>query len=150
MLDENAYRATYTTLNPLQCVFERAILRRCCGCQHAIRRNLAEREAAGCREPAAHALCTELKKQLRQAAAFTLKLAHPEEPLPHGKQLKLQCGGLLGIAHLTAQNTLTEVGDIYGAVIAAIEKYTSLAQLPYQEIIQAIRAYEPRSHRDKR
>ena len=150
MLDENAYRATYTTLNPLPCVFERAILRRCCGCQHAIRRNLAEREAAGCRELAAHALCSELKKQLRQAAAFTLKLTHPEEPLPHGKQLKLQCGGLLGIARLTTQNALTEVGDIYGAVVAAIEKYSSLAQLPYQEIIQAIRAYEPRSHRDKR
>ena len=149
MLDENAYRDTYNTVNPLQCVFERAILRRCCGCQHAIRRNIAEREAAGCLNSAAHALCTELKKQLRHAAAFTLKLTHPDEPLPHGKQLKLQCGGLLGIAQLMGENEFTEVADIYAAISAATEKYGSLEQLPYQEIIQAIRAYEPRSHRNK-
>jgi hypothetical protein len=147
MLDENAYRDTYDTVNPLQCVFERAILRRCCGCQHAIRRYIAEREAAGCKDAAAHALCTELKQQMRHAAAFTLKLAHPDEPLPHGKQLKLQCGGLLGIAQLMAENTLADVADIYAALSSAINKYGSLEQLPYQDIIQAIRAYEPRPRR---
>lgn len=149
MLNENAYRDTYDTVNPLQCVFERAILRRCCGCQYAIRRYIAEREAAGCKDAAAHALCTELKKQMRHAAAFTLKLAHPDEPLPHGKQLKLQCGGLLGIALLTAENQISEVADIHGALSAATKQYGSLEQLPYQDIIQAIRAYEPRSHRKK-
>lgn len=147
MLNENAYRDTYTMVNPLQCVFERAILRRCCGCRHAIRRNIAEREAAGCQEAGAHALCTALKQQMRHAAAFTLKLAHPDEPLPHGKQLKLQCGGLLGIARLTAENELSDVADISAALSAAIKKYGSLEQLPYQDIIQAIRAYEPRPRR---
>lgn len=149
MLDENAYRDTYARVNPLQCVFERALLRRCCGCQHAIRRNIADREAAGCLDASAHALCAELKKQLQQAAAFTLKLTHPDAPLPHGKQLKLQCGGLLGIAYLTVENQPDEVANIHAVVAAAIEKYGSLAQFPYQEIIQAIRAYEPRSHRNK-
>ncbi len=147
MLNESAYRDTYDTVNPLQCVFERAILRRCCGCQHAIRRYIAEREAAGCKDAAAHAVCTALKQQMRHAAAFTLKLAHPDEPLPHGKQLKLQCGGLLGIAQLTAENALSEVADIHAALAAAIHQYGSLEQLPYQEIMQAIRAYEPRPRR---
>ena len=149
MLDENAYRDTYSTVNPLQCVFERAILRRCCDCQHAIRRYIAEREAAGCLDPGAHALCAELKKEMRHAAAFALKLTHPDEPLPHGKQLKLQCGGLLGIAHLMGDTGLTEVTDIHAAVAAAVNTYGSPAQLPYQAIIQSIRAYEPRSHRKK-
>lgn len=149
MLDENAYRETYTSVNPLQCVFERAVLRRCCGCQHAIRRYIAEREAAGCLDVAAHALCTALKKEMRHAAAFTLKLTHPDEPLPHGKQLKLQCGGLLGIAHLSTDAGLTEVADIHGVVSAAVSAYGSVGQLPFQEIIQYIRAYEPRSHRKK-
>jgi len=149
MLNESAYRDTYDTVNPLQCVFERAILRRCCGCQHAIRRYIAEREAAGCKDAAAHAVCTALKQQMRHAAAFTLKLklAHPDEPLPHGKQLKLQCGGLLGIAQLTTENALSEVADIHAALSAAIHQYGSLEQLPYQEIMQAIRAYEPRPRR---
>ena len=147
MLDENAYRDTYDKVNPLQCVFERAILRRCCDCEHAIRRNIAEREAAGCEDAQAHAQCAELKKTLRHAAAFTLKLTHPDEPLPHGKQLKLQCGGLLGIARLAGAETADVVADIHGAVSAAVKTYGSLERLPYQEIIQYIRAYQPRQHR---
>lgn len=149
MLDENAYRETYTSVNPLQCVFERAVLRRCCGCRHAIRRYIAEREAAGCLDAAAHALCSELKKEMRHAAAFTLKLTHPDEPLPHGKQLKLQCGGLLGIALLSTDAGLTEVADIHGVVSAAVTDYGGVGKLPFQAIIQSIRAYEPRSHRKK-
>ena len=149
MLNENAYRDTYNTINPQECVFERAILRRCCGCQHTVRLYLAEREAAGCRDAQAHALCTKLKEEMRHAAAFVLKLTHPDEPLPHGKQLKLQCGGLLGIAQLSAENALSEVDDIYGALSAAIQQYGSLEQLPFQEINQAIRAFEPRSNRKK-
>ena len=147
MLDENAYRDTYEKVNPLQCVFERAILRRCCGCEHVIRRNIAEREAAGCMEPSAQAQCAALKKQLRHAAAFTLKLPHPDEPLPHGKQLKLQCGGLLGMAHLLGEAGVEVVANIYGVLSAALKKYGDLEKLPYQEIIQSIRAYEPRHRR---
>ena len=147
MLDENAYRDTYDKVNPLQCVFERAILRRCCGCEYAIRRNIAEREAAGCMEVNAQAQCAELKKTLRHAAAFTLKLTHPDEPLPHGKQLKLQCGGLLGIARLAGEVDAELVVNIYSAVSAAVKTYGSIENLPYQEIIQYIRAYQPRQHR---
>ena len=147
MLDENAYRDTYARVNPLQCVFERALLRRCCGCQHAIRRNIADREAAGCLDASAHALCAELKKQLQQAAAFTLKLTHPDAPLPHGKQLKLQCGGLHGIAQLVGEGVSEVVINIDGSLSAALEKYGDLEKLPYQENIQSIRAYEPRHRR---
>jgi hypothetical protein len=147
MLDENAYRDTYEKVNPLQCVFERAILRRCCGCEYAIRRNIAEREAAGCMDVAAQAQCAELKKTLRHASAFTLKLTHPDEPLPHGKQLKLQCGGLRGIAHLAGDVEAEVVLNIYAAVSAVVKTYGSIEQLPYQEIIQYVRAYQPRQHR---
>ena len=147
MLDENAYRDTYDKVNPLQCVFERAILRRCCGCEHAILRNIAEREAAGCKDTGAQAQCAALKQQLRHAAAFTLKLTHPDEPLPHGKQLKLQCGGLHGIAQLVGEGGSEVVSNIYGVLSAALEKYGDLEKLPYQEIIQSIRAYEPRHRR---
>lgn len=150
MLNESAYRDTYATVNPLQCVFERAILRRCCGCQHSVRRYIAEREAAGCLDIEAHALCAELKKTMRHAALFTLKLTHPDEPLPHGKELKLQCGGLQGVAGLTEGVALVEVADIHAALAAAINRFGSIQQLPYQEIIQSIRAYEPRSHRKKK
>lgn len=147
MLDENAYRNAYTEVNPLQCVFERAILCRCCGCQHSIRRNIAEREAAGCLDAAAHALCAELKKELRRAAAFTLKLAHPDEPIPHTKELKLQCGGLLGVERTLLPDAAGPVANISAVINAAAHQYGSLASLPFQEIVHAIHLYEPRPRR---
>lgn len=147
MLDENAYRTTYTEVNPIQCVFERAILCRCCGCECSIRRNIAEREAAGCKDAASHDLCAELKKELRRAAAFTLKLAHPDEPVPHTKELKLQCGGLLGVERISSPDAAGPVVNIIGALSAAAKRFDGLANLPYQEIIHAVHAYEPRPRR---
>lgn len=147
MLDENAYRDAYTEVNPLQCVFERAILCRCCGCQHSIKRNIAEREAAGCLDVSAHALCAELKQGLRQAAAFTLKLAQIDAPIPHTKELKLQCGGILGVERTLIPDAMGPIVDIFGTVSAAAQQYGSLASLPYQEIVHAIHLYEPRPRR---
>ena len=147
MLDENAYRDAYATVNPLQCVFERAILCRCCGCEHSIKRNIAEREAAGCLNAPAHALCVELKKELRRVAAFTLKLANPDEPLPHTKELKLQCGGILGVARVVTPETTGPVTNIISVLIAATQQYGALANFPYQEIIHAVHTYEPRPRR---
>ena len=147
MLDENAYRDAYSTVNPLQCVFERAILCRCCGCEHSIKRNIAEREAAGCLNAPAHALCVELKKELRRVAAFTLKLANPDEPLPHTKELKLQCGGILGVARVVTPETTGPVANIISVLLAATQQYGALANFPYQEIIHAVHTYEPRPRR---
>ena len=147
MLDENAYRDAYSTVNPLQCVFERAILCRCCGCEHSVKRNIAEREAAGCLNAPAHALCVELKKELRRVAAFTLKLANPDEPLPHTKELKLQCGGILGVARVVTPETTGPVANIISVLLAATQQYGALANFPYQEIIHAVHTYEPRPRR---
>lgn len=147
MLDENAYRTAYTEVNPLQCVFERAILCRCCNCEHGIKRNIAEREAAGCLNAPAHALCVEAKKALRQAAAFTLKMAHPDEPLPHTKELKLQCGGILGVARAVTPDANTPIANIYGVLNAAAQQFGGLANFPYQAIVSAIHTYEPRPRR---
>ena len=110
-------------------------------------RNIAEREAARCKDTGAQAQCAALKQQFRHAAAFTLKLTHPDAPLPHGKQLKLQCGGLHGIAQLVGEGVSEVVINIDGSLSAALEKYGDLEKLPYQEIIQSIRAYEPRHRR---
>ena len=147
MLDENAYRDAYTTVNPLQCVFERAILCRCCSCEHAIKRNIAEREAAGCLDAASHALCVDLKKELRRSAAFALKLTHPNDPVPHTKELKLQCGGLLGVERLLTPDAAGPVANIIDVLNAATRQYGSLANFPYQEIVHAIHGYEPRPRR---
>jgi hypothetical protein len=147
MYDENAYKQTYSEVNPLQCVFERGLLRRCLGCEQAIRRNIAEREAVGCRDRAAHDLCGTFKARLKQAAAFALKLAHPDDPLPHAKELKLQCGGLLGLEQELREQELAEVANVAGSLSAALTKYGSLDALPYGDLIQSIRVFEARPRR---
>jgi hypothetical protein len=147
MLDETAYRETYADVNPLKCVFERGILRHCLACEHSIRRNIAEREAAGCENKEAHVLCSAFKLQLRHAAAFALKLTHPDDPIPHAKELKLQCGGLIGLERVLTHPEAEMVPNVAGSLAEATQKYQSLDQLPFTDLIQAIRAFEARPHR---
>jgi hypothetical protein len=147
MYDENAYRQTYAEVNPLQCVFERGMLRRCLGCEQGIRRNIAEREAVGCRDKAGHDLCGAFKKELKRAAAFALKVTHPDDPLPHAKELKLQCGGLLELEALLNAMPVEQVSNVAGVLAAAITRYGGLEALPYNDLIQGVRAFEARPRR---
>lgn len=147
MYDENAYRETYNQVNRQQCVFERGVLRRCLSCEYAHKHLIAEREAMGCDNAEAHAQCDAFKQQLKHAAAFVLKLTSPEAPIPHVKELKLQCGGVLGLARAVAGTPVAEVDNVNGVLNAAFKRYGSLDGLPYPEILQAIRAYEARPRR---
>lgn len=147
MYDENAYRQAYSEVNPMQCVFERAMLRRCVGCESGIRRNIAEREAVGCRDRAAHDLCALFKERLKHAAMFVLKVAHPDDPLPHAKELKLQCGGLLGLQQAVKGEEGAAVDNVAGLLQVALERHGDLDALPYQAVLPAIRAYEARPRR---
>ena len=147
MYDENAYRETYNQVNRQQCVFERGVLRRCVSCEHARKHLIAEREAMGCDDAAAHAQCDAFKHELKQAASFVLKLTSPEAPIPHVKELKLQCGGLLGLARTVEGEATTSVDNVNGVLGAALKRYGSLEGLPYSEILQTIRAYEARPRR---
>lgn len=146
MYDENAYKDTYKKVNPLQCVFERAVLRRCVSCHHARKHLIAEREAMGCENAEARAECEALRQHLKTAAVFVLKLTHVDAPIPHVKELKLQCGGLLGLVRLAEPDALA-VDDVYATLTDAIERYGSIASFPYQEIIPTIRGFEPRVRR---
>jgi len=141
-MDENAYRSAYDAANPLPCSFEKAILTRFCGCELAGKINLAEREAVSCRSAAACDDCRALHSLLRHNAMFALKLIH-EGPLPHAKELKVQCGGLLGLQRALGVEA-GHVANVFGLVVAAQKKYGSLSALPYGEIVQSIAAYEGR------
>jgi len=147
MYDENAYKQTYSEVNPLQCVFERGMLRRCLGCEQGIRRNIAEREAVGCRDKAAHDLCGSFKIRLKHAAAFALKLTHPDDPLPHAKELKLQCGGLMGLDRVVTGSPVEAVANVAGSLSTAVARYGGVDGLPYADLIQSIRGFEARPRR---
>lgn len=143
-MDETEFKATYRDYNERPCIFAKALLSRCAGCSRAQKLNIAEREAVACKSEAALQQCRELLPLLRAKALFALKLTHIEGALPHGKEIKVQCGGLFGLRAAQAPTLEGPVTDIYSLITAAVADYGGLPSLPYSEIVKAVVSYEPR------
>lgn len=161
-MDESAFRQARDAMTPRPCVFEKAMLTCACACSLALRRNIAERETVSCGAPPAREECAALCALLRQNSAFALKLRQVDAPLPHAKELKLQCGGLQGVqlalgapaalndcidALALGAQELPVVADVRGLVRAAQKKFDGLQNLPYSAIIQSVVAYQIRRRR---
>ena len=146
MLNESAYKATYDDKVRLSCPFEKAILSRCAECDQAHKFNIAEREAVACEAAVARENCLTLHGLLHQNAAFALKLMHPGQPLPHAKEIKVQCGGLLGVQRLFDQ-TANAVGNIHAMVGAVQRRFGTMQDAPFQEVVKEIAAFEGRRRR---
>jgi hypothetical protein len=97
---------------------------------------------------------------LRQKSAFALKLTQVEAPLPHSQEMKVECGGLLGVQRAVAPETvpaikgldaetqgLAPVADVHNLVRAAVAASSDLSDLPYSTIVQSIVAYRIRRRR---
>lgn len=146
MLNEGAYKDAYNDAVRLSCPFEKAILSRCADCDQTHKFNIAEREAVACKAPLARENCLTLHGLLHQNAVFTLKLIHPGEPLPHAKELKIQCGGLLGTQQLFDPEVAV-VENIHGLVGDIQHRFGSMRDLPCLDVVKAISAYEVRRRR---
>ncbi len=143
-MDERAFQEAYRATNPLACPFEKAILICLCTCREAKRINIAERDTVNCRDAQAHGDCSLLVGMLRHKATFALKLTHADAVLPHAKHVKVQCGGLLGLqaALWPEQAGKPRVEDIRGLVLEARDRFGSLQELPYSEIVRGIAGFE--------
>lgn len=147
-MEEGEYRSIYHKVNECRCEFEKSILTRKCMCSQARRFNLADREGVACRNTEDHALCKSLLQVMRQKALFALKLTRIDGQLPHAKEVKVQTGGLIGLARLLSQSDpATGMQDIIHLVKGAIEKYGELSQLPYDELSKEIVQYQGRRKR---
>lgn len=145
-MDEIAYRRTYRAVNQIACSFEKAVLTRRCQCEKALGLNIAEREAVGCSSDEARQGCDVLLDLLRRNAMFALKLTHVGGQLPHAKEMKVQCGGLLGVQAAVEPKAAKspEVANVSGLVFRAAEKFGSLEALPFSDIVKFISAFEIR------
>lgn len=78
-----------------------------------------------------------------------MKLTHNQQKLPHAKEIKIQCGGLLGLDLMVydLKLELPAVRDVHGLVDGAIAKFGALEALPFSEIIKSISTYESRHRR---
>jgi hypothetical protein len=146
--DESAYKQARDTAIALPCPFERALLSRCVGCYKSRKLLLAEREAISCTEAAANAQCLDLHSALHANARFALHM-DPNQPWPFGKEIRAQCGGVLGLkAVLGVEESNDDGRDIAFLVAAGMNRYGEVADFPYSEIMRAVVHYEPRKRRD--
>lgn len=147
-MDETAYHEARRAGIPVPCAFEKALAARCADCTLAVRHALAEREAIGCASPVARCNCATFLALVSERAAFALKRPLTSGPLPHAVTMKLQCGGLRGLADSVGRAPT----DLHGAVVAAQARYGSLTDLPWPAIVAAVAAWQgrPRRSRDTR
>lgn len=171
-MDEKEYRSAYDDINPLRCVFEKAINSRLCNCTRALRFNLADREGVSCQDHTAQKSCVNLLALLRDNGRFLLQQTTIDGQLPHNAEIKIQNGGIQGLLsvvskkpatmssqliasanpstqHASSSTHLNE-NDIAGLVTAAVQQYQSLEQLPYSDIMQVVSAFQTRCKRRKK
>lgn len=145
MVHEAAFRRIRAELNDLPCVFERALIARHAVCHHALRRQIAEREAVACGQPQAEAVCATLAALLRENSAFALGLTGTRRILPHAMVMKIQCGGLEGLRALL--DAAAEVPDVPRLAELARARYGEFAELPFSELMQSVAAWKARRRR---
>jgi len=141
--NEEAYRDARQSVIALVCPFERALLSRCVNCGKARRVLLAEREAISCTSEPACARCGAFHRALHENARFALHM-DPSQPWPFGKEIRAQCGGVLGL-----QAALGESGeaDVAALLDTALARYGDIDHLPYSELMRAVVHFEPRRRR---
>lgn len=122
------------------CVFTKALLAHAAQCELAQRQSVGEADALVCGSPVAHVNCGTLAALMRERAGFALRLPRPPAPLVHAKALQLQCGGLAAL-HAQLQ---TPRADVHAMVVLAHERHGSLMDLPWQPMVVAMAAWQPR------
>ena len=146
-MDEDKYRETYRTVNPLQCPFEKSLNSRRYQCTRMEKIHLADRECVGCTDKKAWQNCLDFLELLRKNALFALKITEVDgQPLPHGKEIKVQSGSIVGLQKLFAPES-EDKPDIYKLLEQALEEHKLFANLPLDQLMQSIVNFKARETR---
>ena len=140
--NEEAYKQARDAAINRPCPFERALLSRCVSCMHARKLLLAEREVISCGHETAHLVCKAFHEALHHNARFALHM-EADQPWPFAKEIRAQCGGVLGLKEILDQDH----ADVAALIAAATQRFGGLDRFPYSEIMRAVVHYEPRKKR---
>ena len=134
-MDETAFRQKLSEMIERPCTFEKAILAGCVECKRAGRMQIAEREAVICQNQASLSRCTSLHDHLRHGFSFALKNLHENAALSHAQEMRVQCGGLLGLQNVL--NSGTEVDNVDALLESVLQQWGELSEIPYSEVVHA-------------
>lgn len=146
-MEEDQYKSVYRSVNEQKCVFEKAINTRRCRCARSHRFCLADREGVACTLSTALQRCDVFIGQLRDRARFALQQPSIGGPLPHTKEIKVQLGGVHGLANVLAPGAADPVPDIDATLREALAQYGTIEQLPYSDIMHTLVHFEARARR---
>lgn len=146
-MDEDKYRETYRSVNPLQCPFEKTLNSRRYQCSRMEKIHLADRECVGCTDKQAWTNCRDFLVLLRKNALFALKITEIDgQPLPHGKEIKVQSGSIDGLQKLFQPDN-KDKPDIYKLLEQALAEYQLFENLPLDQLMQSIVNFKARETR---
>lgn len=151
-MEEDEYKATYNELAAVRCVFEKALLNHQAKCTLSRHFCLADREGYSCENEQSADKCRDFLEKLREKSTFVLKMHEISGPLPHNMEIRVQAGGLMGVAKLLSVKTEGQskkpvIDDINQILNMAKKEYGLLENLPYSEIIQSVVQFQGRRRR---
>jgi hypothetical protein len=134
-MDETSFQRKLSEMTERPCTFEKAVLAGCVGCKCVERLQIAERESVTCMNQASLSRCTSLHEQLRHSFAFALKNLHEDAALSHAQEMRVQCGGLLGLQNVLDDGT--EVENVDALLDSVLQRWDGLSEIPYSEVVHA-------------
>ncbi|EGV31395.1 hypothetical protein ThidrDRAFT_2017 [Thiorhodococcus drewsii AZ1] len=150
-MDDDAFRDTYRALDQRVCAFEKSLLTRQASCSLAERFCIAEREGVHCSSETAQDSCRDLLERLHQEARFLTRSTAPAGSRPHRLVLRVQVGGLRGIASVLNEDVSEDpapkppfIEDVKATLDAARARFGGLDRLPFSIIMRQIAAYRDR------
>ena len=153
-MEEDEYQSTYNELASVRCVFEKALTNNHAKCNLSRHFCLADREGYSCKDSESSFKCDELLEKLREKSVFVFKVRSIEGPLPHNMEIRVQVGGVMGLLRSLGSKDESlleeaEIDDISEVLKKAIDKFGSLNNLPYSEIVQSIEKFQVRRRRQR-
>lgn len=152
-MEEDEYKSTYNDLASVRCVFEKALTNNQAKCHLSQHFCLADREGYSCQNLDSSSKCNELLKKLREKSIFSLKLHSVSGPLPHNMEIRVQVGGVIGLAKLlkdeAGSDLVLPVENINGILNEVIRVFGSLDNVPFDNVIRSVVQFQGRRRRQR-
>jgi len=127
----------------LACAFAKAVAAGQGRCPLVTLVAVGETERPCCSSPVANTNCRTLHALLRERSTFVLRLPPPASPVSHAVELRLQCGGLRGLAASLGYGE-EPPADIHALVTRARAAFGGLLGIPFDTVVAAIARWEQR------
>lgn len=145
MVEQDAPRPD-AAAEPVACVFERALIAGCAGCAEGRQHWIGEHLEMRCSTRRAAERCRRFLARLKQNAAFACGETRLAAVLTHGREMRIQCGGLQGITAWLAGQPSAAI-NVVEVLRRVADRDPEFEAVPFDRIMPYIAAFNPRPRR---